>query len=273
MLIPTPPLDQNFDDMDWTSADLAAFNIVIQDQDQDTFFDGPLPDYSGFPDFIEKEEIVVPREFSYPQLAYQVKNVREFLDADPIEAEWIFNPFLGNLLRFMKYEGVHTSVSEGFNIRMIVRNEFAVTIANVQVQYGSMRYPEFKMLILQHNKTPFKLSDPEAHLIATAIAAFQKNKAKAGTELEEQVVLGITTAEQIIPTFYKIKVTTELDRAVRLGEKPATQTVVYRHKARVPNPCHDIMTLENRRRIVLYLDGFRKLLEAECHRFPCTSAA
>ena len=62
--------------------------------------------------------------------------------------------------------------------------------------------------------------------------------------MEEQVVLGITTAEQIIPTFYKIKVTTELDRAVRLGEKPATQTVVYRHKARVPKPCHDIMTLE-----------------------------
>jgi hypothetical protein len=79
-------------------------------------------------------------------------------------------------------------------------------------------------------------------------------------ELEEQVILGITTAEQIIPTFYKIKVTTELDRAVRLGEKPATQTVVYRHKALgVPKLYDDIMTLENRRRIVLYLEGFRKL--------------
>jgi hypothetical protein len=33
--------------MDWTSADLASFNIIIQDQDQDLFFDGPLLDYSG----------------------------------------------------------------------------------------------------------------------------------------------------------------------------------------------------------------------------------
>ncbi|KAF8325532.1 hypothetical protein F5887DRAFT_1201668, partial [Amanita rubescens] len=126
-------------------------------------------------------------------------------------------------------------------------------------------------LILQHNKTAIKVHDPEAHLIATATAAFQQNK-KAGTrpKLEEQVILGTTTAEQIIPTFYKIKVTTELDRTVRLGEKPATQMVVYRlHKARVPKPYADIMTLENRRRIVLYLGGFRKLLIAQCHRFPC----
>ncbi|KAF8333846.1 hypothetical protein F5887DRAFT_836522, partial [Amanita rubescens] len=84
------------------------------------------------------------------------------------------------------------------------------------------------LLILQHNKSPIKVSDPEAHLIVTAIGAFQWNKkVKFGTELKEQVVLGITTAEQIIPTFYKIKVTSELERAVRLGEKPrpVTQTV------------------------------------------------
>ena len=284
--------------MDWTSADLDAFNIVVQDQDQDTFFDGPLPDYSGFPGFIEKEEIVIPmefRNFSF-QLALKVEHARKNMNASPFEAEWTFNEFLGQLLRFMKYQDLQshrtrTFVSEGTHIRMTVRNESAVTIANVEVKHLIGTYPT--MLILQHNKTAIKVSDPEAHLIATAIAVFQQNK-KAGTrsklqeqvilgtrtveeleiiaerpELEEQVILGITTAEQIIPTFYRIKVTTELDRAVRLGEKPATQTVVYRHKARVPKPYDDIMTLENRRRIVLYLEGFRKLLEAQCHSFPC----
>ncbi|KAF8347639.1 hypothetical protein F5887DRAFT_915878 [Amanita rubescens] len=283
--------------MDWTSADLDAFNIVVQDQDQDTFFEGPLPDYSGFPGFIEKEEIVIPKKFRNSSfgLAFKVEHAREDMNASPIEAEWRFNEFLGQLLQFMKYQdrshGTSTFVSEGTQIRMTVRNESAVTIVNVKVKRGSGTYPT--MLILQHNKTAIKVSDPEAHLIATAIAVFQQNK-KAGTrskleeqvilgtrtakeieiiaempELEEQVVLGITTAEQIIPTFYKIKVTTELDRAVRLGEKPATQTVVYRHKARVPKPYEDIMTLANRRRIVLYLEGFRKLLVAQCHRFPC----
>ncbi|KAF8329238.1 hypothetical protein F5887DRAFT_118853 [Amanita rubescens] len=226
--------------MDWTSADLDAFNIVVQDQDQDTFFEGPLPDYSGFPGFIEKEEIVIPKKFRNSSfgLAFKVEHAREDMNASPIEAEWRFNEFLGQLLRFMKYQDLRshrtsTVVSEGTQIRMTVRNESAVTIANVEVECGIGTYPT--MLILQHNKTAIKVSDPEAHLIATAIAVFQQNK-KAGTrsKLEEQVILGITTAEQIIPTFYKIKVTTELDRAVRLGEKPATQTVVYQSQGASP---------------------------------------
>jgi len=244
--------------------------------------------YSGFPGFIEKEEIVIPPEFSNStyHLATMVKLARKNIDASPVEAQGTFNEFLSSLLEFMKYidyqaRPAHTSVWPGGQMRMIVRNESAVTIVNVGVQHGIGAYPQLIMLILQHDKTAIKVSDPEAHLIATAIAAFQHNK-KAGTRskleemvslkiataeqvelvaetrpepLEEQIILGITTAEQIIPTFYKIKVTTELDRAVRLGEKPATQTVVYRHKARVPKPYHDIMTLENRRRIVCTLRG------------------
>jgi hypothetical protein len=46
--------------MDWTSADLDAFNIVVQDQDQDTFFDGPLPDYSGFQALSRKKKLLSP---------------------------------------------------------------------------------------------------------------------------------------------------------------------------------------------------------------------
>ena len=274
-------LDKRFDNMDWTLADLAAFNIIVQDQDQDTFFDGPLPDYSGFPGFIEKEEIVIPRKLGFIQLDHSVKRAREDMDASPIEAESSFDAFLSSLLTFMKYHDLqshpgHSSVTTGSKIRMIVRNEFAVSIANVEVQHGFsevvLPYPELTLLILQHNKSPIKVSDPEAHLIATAIGAFQENKkAKLGTELEEQVVLGITTAEQIIPTFYKIKVTSELERAVRLGEKPVTQTVIWRHKARISKPYDDIMTLENRRRIVLYLEGFKKILLQQCHGFYCPS--
>jgi hypothetical protein len=62
--------------MDWTSADLAAFNIIVQDQDQDSFFDGPLPDYSGFPGFLETEDVIIPKEFSL-SLATDVKQARD----------------------------------------------------------------------------------------------------------------------------------------------------------------------------------------------------
>ena len=152
-----------------------------------------------------------------------------------------------------------------------MRNETASTIANVEVKHIASN---LMMLILQHSNTIIKRSDPEAHLIASAIGAFQQNgrvmvQDLTGVDLEQRVILGITTAEQIIPTFYKIKVTAELACAVRFGEKPAKQTVVYRHKARFPKPDEDIMTLENRRRLVLYLEGFRKLLEVQCHGWAC----
>jgi hypothetical protein len=71
--------------MDWTSADLAAFNIIVQDRDQDTFFDGPLPDYSGFPGFIEKEEIGIPPIFLSNWL---LRSNTPDMNASPIEAEW-----------------------------------------------------------------------------------------------------------------------------------------------------------------------------------------
>ena len=265
--------------MDWTLADLAAFDIIVQDQDQDVFFDGPLQDYSGFSGFLEKEGIITPKEFRF-QLDKGLKRARECTDI-PYVVEGAWNNFLKNLLHFMKYEHLshptHTNINTDHPVQLTMRNESAVTMANVEVHRNA---PCRKtLLILQHDKSIFRRSDREAHLVATAIGVFQQNNRSSkawqmkqqGTKLdlpklEEQTILGITMAEQFIPTFYKIKVTAELDRAVRLREKPAIQTIVYRHKARVPNPCEDIMTLENRRRIALYLEGFRKLLEAENHR-------
>ena len=78
---------------------LLSTNIVVQDQDQDTFFDRPLPNYSGFSGFIEKEEIIIPRKFS-SQLVYDVEITRKDMDA-PTDAEWSFDALLRNLLQFM----------------------------------------------------------------------------------------------------------------------------------------------------------------------------
>ena len=203
-------------------------------------------------------------------LVTDVEHAREAINAEPMFAEWSFNLFLASLLDFMKYgcqnfHPAHTFVTMASPVRLILRNETASTIANVKVQHATSY---LTMLILQHSKTMIKRSDPEAHLIASAIGAFQQNgMMQKPTEVDLE--LGITTAEQFMPTFYKIKVTAELDRAVRFGETPTKQTIVYRHKARFPEPDEDIMTLENRTRIVLYLGGFRKLLEAQYDGWPC----
>jgi hypothetical protein len=40
---------------DWTSNELVAYNINIQEQDQSLFFGGPLPEYTGPAGFIQHE--------------------------------------------------------------------------------------------------------------------------------------------------------------------------------------------------------------------------
>ena len=87
------------------------------------------------------------------------------------------------------------------------------------------------LLLVQEDKTHINPSDPEAQLMAEAIGAFQENNAKRVNELfleplEMQMIPGITMVGTF-PRFYKIKVTTDLDRCVRFGQYPEIQTVVY----------------------------------------------
>ncbi|KAF9467586.1 hypothetical protein BDZ94DRAFT_1379352 [Collybia nuda] len=93
------------------------------------------------------------------------------------------------------------------------------------------------LLLVQEDKTHINPSDPEAQLVAEAIAAFQVNNTKRVNNL---LIPGITMVGTF-PRFYKIKVTANLDQCIRFGQYPETQTVAYHHMPRVPRSCSNGM--------------------------------
>ena len=121
------------------------------------------------------------------------------------------------------------------------------------------------LLLVQEDKMHIKPSDTEAQLIAEAIAAFQENNAKRVNELffgtTGDAIDSWESMVSTFPTFYKIKVTADLDRSVTFGQHPATQTVVYRHTPRVPKRRDDGMRrLENRKLVLQCYEAFKKFV-------------
>jgi len=86
------------------------------------------------------------------------------------------------------------------------------------------------VLLVQEDKRFRSEADPEPQLIAEAIAAFQRNRAKrergrGQQPLEEAVIPGVVMVGAR-PTFYKVRVTSELANAVMGGRYPERQTEV-----------------------------------------------
>ncbi len=118
------------------------------------------------------------------------------------------------------------------------------------------------------------MPDTEAQLIVDAIATFQNNNRKRWDSrerlkpLKEAMIPGILM-DRSFPQFYKIKVTEELDDAIRTGLYPATTTMVYRHTPSVPRGRTDGMKpLENREILMRYFEAFgRIVIEAQGYVF------
>ena len=242
---------------DWTSNELVAYRIAIQEQDQAQFFGGPLPEYAGPPGFIEHEDRV--QGLDGPSLAL-IKRLD--LATKTFEGqESSVDDFAAELLRVMGYERDDTVVCTRKSIRLHMCGEIVFAKTDVCL----MDISSDILLLVQEDKTHINPSDPEAQLMAEAIAAFQENNATRVNErflepLTMQVILGITMVGTF-PRFYKIQVTADLDRSVRFGQYPETQTVVYRHTPRVPRRRSDGMRpLDNRKLVLRCYEAFKKFV-------------
>ena len=242
---------------DWTSNDLVAYHIAIQEQDQDQFFGGPLPEYAGPLGFIEHENRVQGLDSPSLALIKRLNLAMKILEGE----ESYVGEFAVEILRVMGYERDETIVHARKNIRLHMCGEFVRAKTDVCIMDVSSEI----LLLVQEDKTHINPSDPEAQLMAEAIGAFQENNAKRVNELfleplEMQMIPGITMVGTF-PRFYKIKVTTDLDRCVRFGQYPEIQTVVYRHTPRVPRRRSDGMRpLDNRKLVLRCYEAFKKIV-------------
>ncbi len=122
------------------------------------------------------------------------------------------------------------------------------------------------LLVVEEDKWYLRLTEgPEVQVIAEAIAAFQENnieRARKSLEpLKEALIFGITMSHSS-PKFYKIKVTEELDYALRHGLYPPTTTFVYRHTPRLPlcGLGYGMRTLENRKVMLQCFEAFKRFV-------------
>jgi hypothetical protein len=243
---------------DWTFNELEAYRIAIQEQEQAQFFGGPLPEYAGPLGFVEHEDRV--QGLDAPSLAL----IKRLGLATEIEegGESVVADFAVELLRVMGYEMDHTIVRTRKNIRLLMCSEFVLATTDVCLMDVSSEI----LLLVQEDKMHISnTSDPEAQLIANAIAAFQANNAIRVNHLfleplEKQVIPGITMVGTF-PIFYKIEVTADLDRSIRFGQYPKTKTVVYRHTPRVPSRRdRGMRPLDNRKLVLRCYEAFKKFV-------------
>ncbi|KAF8628618.1 hypothetical protein AX17_005953 [Amanita inopinata Kibby_2008] len=241
----------------WSSNELVAYNIVIHEQEAHQFFGGPLPEYKGPVGFVEHEDRVQGLDTPSLALIKRLDLAMKILEGE----ESAVDDFAAELLRVMGYEMDQTVIRTRKSLQLLMCGENVFAKTDVCLLDASSEI----LLLIQEDKTHINPSNPEAQLIAEAIATFQQNNAKRVDDLfleplETQVIPGITMVGTF-PRFYKIKVTTDLDNSIRFGQYPAMQTVVYRHTPRVPRRRSDGMRpLENRRLVLRCYEAFKKIV-------------
>jgi len=140
----------------WTSNELVSYNIVIQEQDEDQFFDGPLPKYAGPLGFIEHEDRVLGLDAPSLALIKRLDLAMKILEGE----ESAVVDFAVELLRVMGYERDATIVRTWKTIRLLMCGHLVLTKTDVCLMDISSQI----LLILQEDKSHINPSDPEAQL-------------------------------------------------------------------------------------------------------------
>jgi len=254
---------------EWTSNDLKAFNIVVEEQTTEVFFGGPLPECTGPPAFVRfkdcpEGELISEVDLESRSLLTSLEGVMKLVEGKPEEG--FVTDFTVDLLRAMGYTAVDLSkllVRRRKSIPLLMCGEMVYTRPDVCVFHTA----EGVLLVTLEDGSRFELDvdntttrTPEAQLIAQAIAAFQENNRKRLEPLEQAQICGILM-DRSFPKFYKIEVTKVLNQAIRHGLYPDTTTTVYCHTPQVPREVIDGMVpLDNRKILLRCFEAFKRIV-------------
>ncbi|KIJ47466.1 hypothetical protein M422DRAFT_28800 [Sphaerobolus stellatus SS14] len=246
---------------DWTRNELLAYNIRVELQDATTFFGvDQLPQPVTTP-----EEILVAADANAATSdeGYNLLRTLDLAMAMPPNEESAVDDFAVALLRACGYirRGRVARTRKDINLFICGENRHAKTDVCILDDNEIL-------LLVQEDKRHMDSSNPEAQLIAEAIAAFDSNnhtreRTLSLPPLQSKVTPGITM-KGTAPTFYKIPVTTALVDAVGMGMYPQQETVVYAHIPNVPRPARrwseGMKPLDNRRIILSCYEAFKQFV-------------
>jgi len=238
----------------WTTNELAAYNITIDHQDFTTFFELPSP-----PDPTINPHVLTTEDWSNaPDIdTFRILKLMDLATTPVLSGETAVVDFADYLLRALDYEQRRWILRTRFHLSpLVVCGKEKHALINV-----CLADKEIALVLVQEVKGN---QDPHAPLVAKAIAAFMHNRTHMeaiGLPIPSSTVIAGITLKGNTPTFYKIPVSMELATAVRQGVRPESPTTVYAHVPDVPGSLSEGMTpLDNRRVVLSCFEAFKKFI-------------
>lgn len=246
----------------WTRSELDAYNITIIEQDAPLFFEtARLPQPSVPDDLLRSLELADAEQLD---TCRTIAAMELAMRPHPSE-ESAVDDFAVRLFDLLGYTTRHISLRTRKDIPLLICGEYRHAKTDVCLLANGTDI----LLLVQEDKRSFEEhgSDPEAQLIAEAIASFQENnkirRALKIAEQSEALIPGIVMIGSF-PTFYKIRVTQELAKAVAHGTFPTERFIVYSHTPVLPRPrrrlSEGMKPLDNRKIILQCYEAFKKFI-------------
>ena len=246
---------------DFDVSDMDAYNITFKAQNFVDFF-GMQPPALQPIQILQYETAQVQMD----QSAFQVLRALDLATQGDPPQESRVDTFASKLLLELGYASNDSNrdilVHEDLSLVICGETRKAKTDVCIRKTDGEEVY-----LLVQENKRYQEQKDARPQLVAEAIAAFQENNsARARRDipaLKEELIPCIIMV-RMSPTFYKVKVTENLSMAVKEGQFPKEQTIVYEHLPTIPRPLHRLSEgmkeMDNRKAIITCFEAFKIFL-------------
>ncbi|KIJ25346.1 hypothetical protein M422DRAFT_255886 [Sphaerobolus stellatus SS14] len=211
----------------WTGYDLTAYHITVRlVQPAEFFCSGPNPSL----DHIDSK-ILTSIDVDDPSMSDTASRYLAYLEmathASPNQ-DSIMDDFARETLSLLGFDERNERIlTTRYNIPY---NTFRESKENAQADVCLLYRPALVLLVLVVDKVLTK-TDPEAHVIADAIAAFQFNNRQRedmGRPKLESMTIPCITMSRTRPTFYLVPVTNALSEAVITRQYPSVETTVLK---------------------------------------------
>ncbi|KAH9178554.1 hypothetical protein EDB89DRAFT_2239181 [Lactarius sanguifluus] len=248
----------------WGLLELHAYNIVFKPQDSATFFGvKTLPQPTVARELLDNLAAKdMENDANYKLLYYM-----DLANGPAPREESAVVDFATHLLTLLDYVPRTRMARTHTDIPLAICGQDHYAKTDVCVVDSDS---DDTLLLIQEDKArkTWRPNDPEAQLIAGAIAAFQRHNYRR-THFHRQdpivhkMIPGITLLGTS-PMFYKIPMTTQLAECVELGFYPSEPTIVHTHLPKLVQPSRRLYEgmkpLDNRAIILSCFEALKKFV-------------
>ncbi|KIL66756.1 hypothetical protein M378DRAFT_9825 [Amanita muscaria Koide BX008] len=237
----------------WTENELIGFNITVNTVDVQTFFNvAQLPPTNVSPVILNNLDAPPPPA----ALTKDEYHFFTYLERAENTLGCCVDDLAGHILRMVDFDDVMHRRS------LALKKELTFTMC------GETVYAKPDYTVMDHDNYALLRDavtyEPQAQLIAGAIAAFVANNRHRVHPLAQETLLGITMVGASL-IFYKIPITQALITAVITGQYPAQSTIIQRFVPPVANLIHyardGMRPMGNRLIVFQCLEAMRALMD------------